>query len=104
MAFSVREAFELFLQCKPNIVISDIAIPAEDGYSLIRKIRALPTAKGGKIPAIALTAYAGPENRKEALSHGFQEHLSKPVDILHLVRTIEDTVNHYKTACENNIF
>ncbi|WP_408035102.1 response regulator [Tolypothrix bouteillei] len=63
-------------------------MPGEDGYTLIRKIRALTSEQGGRIPAIALTAYAKDEDRDKALSAGFQKHLSKPVEPAELAATI----------------
>jgi CheY-like chemotaxis protein len=62
------------------VLLSDIAMPVEDGYSLIRRIRALSPREGGDVPAAALTAYATAEDRSRALGAGFQEHLAKPVD------------------------
>jgi len=65
---------------KPDVIISDIAMAGENGYDLIRKIRSLGPEKGGHVPAIALTAYAGPSDRRRALLAGFQTHLAKPVE------------------------
>ena len=59
-------------------------MPEEDGYTLIRKVRALPTDRGGRTPAIALTAYARAEDRVRALMAGFQVHVSKPVEPMEL--------------------
>ena len=70
----------LALQSQPlDVIVSDIGLPEQDGYGLIRAIRALP-APIGQIPAMALTAYARPEDRRLALLAGFQLHLAKPVD------------------------
>jgi CheY-like chemotaxis protein len=68
--------------------VADIAMPGEDGYSLIRKIRACPPDHGGLTPAIALTAYAGDANRNRALEAGFQKHMTKPADPNELAGTI----------------
>ena len=65
---------------KPDVIISDIAMAGENGYDLLKKIRALGPEKGGHVPAIALTAYAGPADRRRALLAGFQTHLAKPVE------------------------
>ena len=65
---------------KPDVIISDIAMAGQNGYDLIRTIRALGPEKGGRVPAIALTAYAGPADRRRALLAGFQTHLAKPVE------------------------
>ena len=61
-------------------MISDIGMPGEDGYSLIRRIRALGTKAGGDVPAIALTAYARLEDHNRALESGFQSHVAKPLN------------------------
>jgi two-component system CheB/CheR fusion protein len=87
-AGSAKEGFNKFLQFKPDVLVSDIAMPEEDGYSLILKIRALDKSSGGSIPALAMTAYAGQDDIKRALSAGFQAHLAKPVDGQHLAKTI----------------
>jgi PAS domain S-box-containing protein len=79
-AASAREAFELVERLQPDILLSDIAMPGEDGLSLIRRVRMLPFDRGGQIPAIALSAYAGAEDRGRALLAGFQRHIPKPVD------------------------
>ncbi len=72
----------------PDILVSDIGMPQEDGYTLIRKIRALSQEEGGQIPAIALTAYAQKKDRKQVLSAGFQIYLSKPVNATKLVSVV----------------
>jgi CheY-like chemotaxis protein len=77
---------------KPHIVLSDIGLPIESGYDLIKRIRALPS-DSGKLPAVALTAFATEKDRKRALSAGFQLHLSKPVDPHVLVHAIKQLVN-----------
>lgn len=87
-ATSVHQAFELVERLQPDILLSDIAMPGEDGLSLIRRVRTLPFDRGGKIPAIALSAYAGAEDRRKALLAGFQRHISKPVDPAHLLAAI----------------
>ena len=79
-AASTSEALELITKWKPRVLIADIGMEGEDGYALIRKLRALSESEGGKIPAVALTAYARIEDKQRALSSGFQLHLAKPVD------------------------
>ena len=64
----------------PSVLLSDIGMSGQNGYDLIRKIRALPPEKGGTVPAVALTAYAGPADRRRALLAGFHVHLAKPVE------------------------
>jgi CheY-like chemotaxis protein len=76
----------------PDALLSDIAMPGENGYELIRKIRALAPESGGRIPAIALTAFARDEDRQRALSAGFQMHLAKPVEQADLVAAIHGVV------------
>jgi PAS domain S-box-containing protein len=85
---SAAEAFAAIEQHKPDILISDLGMPDEDGYSLIEKIRALPSERGGDIPAAALTAYARAEDRMRVLRSGFQFHLPKPVDSAELVTVV----------------
>jgi hypothetical protein len=63
-----------------DVLISDIGMPEMDGYGLISKVRQLPVERGGRIPAAALTAYAGIEDRRRVLSAGFQMHIPKPVE------------------------
>jgi signal transduction histidine kinase/CheY-like chemotaxis protein len=72
----------------PDVLVSDIGMPDEDGYSLIRKLRQLEAQRGGKLPAIALTAYAASDDRRQALLAGFQMHLTKPVDAAELVAVV----------------
>jgi signal transduction histidine kinase/ActR/RegA family two-component response regulator len=79
------EALDALKRLKPDILISDIEMPGEDGYSLIAKIRALLPEDGGRIPALALTAHARLEDRMRALSGGFQMHVAKPVEPAELV-------------------
>lgn len=83
---SAQEALEMIQNETFDILISDIGMPDEDGYSLIRKVRKL--AKGRDLPAVALTAYARAEDRTRSLSEGFQMHLSKPVDPTELVSVV----------------
>ena len=85
---SAAEALVALEQHKPDILISDLGMPDEDGYSLITKIRALPSERGGEIPAAALTAYARAEDRMRVLRSGFQFHLPKPVDSAELVTVV----------------
>jgi CheY-like chemotaxis protein len=85
---SASAACELLETWRPDVLVSDIAMPDEDGYSFIRRVRTLPPEQGGDMPAIALTALAGAGDRRAALASGFQEHLSKPIDPTTLVITI----------------
>ncbi|OUL35730.1 ATPase [Nostoc sp. T09] len=83
---SVGEGLEIIAKSPPDLLLSDIGMPGIDGYMFIRLIRAMPPEKGGKIPAIALTAYAGELNQKKALAAGFEMHLAKPVDLEELLK------------------
>ena len=85
---TVSDALRRLIEWKPDVLLSDIAMPDEDGYSFIRKVRALPRTKGGDTPAAALTAYARDEDRKQALSAGFQMHIAKPISSSQLVAMI----------------
>jgi CheY-like chemotaxis protein len=87
-AESAEEALEVIKQESPDVMLADIGLPGEDGYSLIRRLRALGEAEGGFIPAAALTAYVRPEDRRQALRAGFQYHVPKPVDIPELVEVV----------------
>jgi PAS domain S-box-containing protein len=84
-AGSATEALEAIVAAVPDLLISDIGMPGEDGYELIRRIRELPAESGGKVPAIALTAYARVEDRMQALRAGYQMHVPKPVEMAELV-------------------
>jgi PAS domain S-box-containing protein len=77
---SAPEALEIFQQERPDVLVSDIEMPEEDGYSLIRKVRALDAAQGARTPAVALTAYGRKEDRVRTLTSGYSMHVPKPVD------------------------
>jgi signal transduction histidine kinase len=85
---SAPEALEALDRDRFQVLVSDIGMPGEDGYSLIRKVRARGAERGGNLPSVALTAYARTDDRVRALSAGFQMHLSKPIDPAELVATI----------------
>ena len=84
----VPEALESLERERPNVVLSDIEMPGEDGYALIRRVRALPPDRGGQTPAAALTGLATPEDRARALRAGFQDHATKPIDAGQLLRIV----------------
>jgi CheY-like chemotaxis protein len=85
---SARDALRTLERVTPDIVVSDIAMPEQDGYWLIRELRRLPAEHGGTIPAVAITAH-GPEHGPErTLAVGFQAHLAKPIDPWDLCQTI----------------
>jgi signal transduction histidine kinase/ActR/RegA family two-component response regulator len=85
---SAHEAFEALIEWKPDVLMSDIGMPGEDGYSLIKKVRALSAERGGQTPAAALTAYARDEDRERALAAGYQMHVAKPIGTRELIATI----------------
>ncbi len=85
---SADEALQIVGRERPNVVLSDLAMPDKGGYWLIGKIRALPPEHGGRVPAAALTPYTGPEHRASVLRAGFQHHVSKPVEAHHLVGVV----------------
>lgn len=89
---SAAEALEKIGQIQPHVLISDVGLPGEDGYELMRKIRQLSPEQGGTVPAVALTGYASLQDRVYALDSGYQEHLSKPVDIDKLVEMVKGLV------------
>jgi CheY-like chemotaxis protein len=84
----VPEAIESLERERPNVMLSDIEMPGEDGYALIRKVRALPPDRGGQTPAAALTGLGTSADRARALQAGFQDHVAKPVDAGQLVRIV----------------
>lgn len=85
---SAKEALEMLPAFKPHMLISDIGMPGEDGYTLIRKVRGLNLDQGQEVPALALTVYAAKEDVRAALTAGFQAHMVKPVEANELGRTI----------------
>lgn len=93
VATSASEALADLQESIPDLLISDIGMPEEDGYALIRKVRALDPTHGGRVPALALTAYARVEDRLKVLSAGFQLHVAKPIEpaeLIALVSSIAD--------------
>ncbi|HKP86900.1 MAG TPA: response regulator, partial [Blastocatellia bacterium] len=82
------EAFESLKLWKPDVLISDIEMPGEDGYQLLKKIRSLSPDDGGRVPAVALTAYARAEDRRRALSAGYERHVTKPAEASELASII----------------
>ena len=85
---SAGEAIQAIRQKRPDVLVSDIAMPGEDGYGLIQKVRSLENGQVANIPAVAITAYAKEEDRKRALSSGFQIYLAKPVEVTELVSVV----------------
>jgi signal transduction histidine kinase/ActR/RegA family two-component response regulator len=87
---SAEEALKVFALWKPDVLVSDIGMPKEDGYSLIKKLRKLRLKLAKEIPAVALTAYATDDDRSRALAAGFQTHVAKPIEPEALVKSIAD--------------
>jgi CheY-like chemotaxis protein len=85
---SVGTALPMVVRWRPDVLVSDIEMPEEDGYTLIRKVRALSPDAGGRTPAVALTAFNRPEDRIRSLRAGFSIHVSKPVDPDELIAII----------------
>ncbi|MBC1224503.1 response regulator [Nostoc sp. UCD121] len=93
---SVGEALEALIRLRPNVLVSDIGMPDEDGYSLIRQVREQEAFRGEKILAVALTAFARDEERNLALEAGFEVHLSKPIEPDKLVKVVANLVKSSK--------
>ncbi len=91
-ASSSAEALGLFAESAPDVIISDIGMPGEDGYELIRRVRELPPERGGRTPAVALTAYARAADRLRVLRSGYQMHVAKPVELAELVAVVANVV------------
>jgi CheY-like chemotaxis protein len=85
---SAGEAIQAITRKRPDVLVSDIAMPDEDGYGLIEKIRSLENGETQNIPAVAITAYAKDEDRERALSAGFQIYLAKPVELTELISVV----------------
>jgi CheY-like chemotaxis protein len=87
-ASSAEEGFTHVKEWRPDVIVSDIGMPSEDGYSFIKQVRAWSNNDGGSIPAVALTAYASANDRMKAIDSGYQIHLSKPVEPLELIAAV----------------
>lgn len=87
-ANSARRAMSLLIQNLPEVIVSDVGMPIEDGYTFIGKVRELPLEQGGNIPAIAVTAYARDEDKIRSLEAGFQAHISKPLEPEYLIAVV----------------
>ena len=84
---SARDALSQIAEFRPDLLVSDIGMPGDDGYALIREVRAREVVEGGHVPAVALTAFASRADRERALALGFDEHVAKPVSPADLTRT-----------------
>ena len=88
LASNALQALALVEAHKPDLLVSDIGMPDVDGYELLKRIRALGRERGGRLPAIALTAFARSQDRTQALHAGFVAHLTKPVESPELLATV----------------
>jgi CheY-like chemotaxis protein len=93
---SVREALRVLQAERPDALVSDIGLPDEDGYELIRQIRQFEAEYGGFLPAVALTGYARAEDRTRILAAGFQAHVTKPVEPVELTAAIATITQHLR--------
>ena len=98
-ASSADSGIEMFLRWRPDVLVADIGMPVTDGYAFIAAIRALPEKQGGRVPAIALTAFARVEDRIRALASGYQMHMAKPVEPTELVVAVA-SLTHRVTRVE----
>jgi CheY-like chemotaxis protein len=89
---STAEALKAIRDWKPDLLVSDIGMPNEDGYALIEKVRNMKSKRARQTPAVALTAYVTNEDRERALAAGFQLHVSKPIEPANLVMLIAEVV------------
>jgi CheY-like chemotaxis protein len=85
---SAAKALEMIKSWRPDVMVSDIEMPDEDGYTLMRKVRELPDAVAAATPAIALTAHARIEDRKRAIDAGYEHHIAKPIDRVRLIDAV----------------
>jgi PAS domain S-box-containing protein len=97
-AESGAAALRFLRRSKPHVLIMDIGMPTEDGYTAIRKVRQLPTDEGGTVPAIALTAFARSEDRRRAILSGFQMHMAKPVEPAELIAMVASLAGRTQQA------
>jgi PAS domain S-box-containing protein len=95
---SADAGMEALLAFRPDILVCDIGMPGEDGHSFVRRVRALPAGAGGRVPALALTAYGHAKDRRDALAAGFDEHLAKPIRRHELVSVLSRMVRGGRPA------
>jgi signal transduction histidine kinase/ActR/RegA family two-component response regulator len=100
---SAAEALAAMDTFRPDVLVSDIGMAEVDGYELVRRVRARPAARGGSVPAVALTAYARETDRQEALAAGFQEYLVKPVQAEHLIAVVAALAQSARNAAGGEI-
>ncbi len=95
---SVRAALDILKQWRADVLVSDIGMPDEDGYDLIRQVRSLPVDRGGNIPAVALTGYASAGDSARILAAGYQMFVPKPIDLDELVGVIASVIEHVRVS------
>jgi PAS domain S-box-containing protein len=101
-ASSASEALKALEKFRPDVLVSDIGMPEQDGFELIRRIRALNKLSGGAIPAVALTAYARDDDRQRSMDAGYQVHLSKPVEPAELFRVLVQLTDGNENGSDNH--
>jgi CheY-like chemotaxis protein len=89
-AENASTAYEEARAWHPDLIVSDISMPGESGYDLLKRIRELPAEDGGAVPAFALTAYAGAEDKQKVFDAGYQRHFSKPINTQALLASIRE--------------
>jgi len=99
-ASSAEEALDTFGRVRPDVIVSDIGLPGEDGYTLIRRVRALASQDGGNTPAVALTAYVRYQDANAALAAGYHRHIRKPVVISELIAAVAELATKAATPAD----
>lgn len=89
LAASAAEGYERLAESVPDVIVSDIGMPDEDGYAFARSVRKLPRERGGSAPFVALTAYTSSQDKVRAFDAGYNHHLPKPVDSEELIRVVD---------------
>jgi CheY-like chemotaxis protein len=92
LAESTPEGLAQVVERPPDVIVCDISMPGQDGYAFLRGLRELEPERGGRTPALALSALAGEEHHARALAAGFHDHIAKPVGIVELARRLEELV------------
>jgi len=100
----IEPAIDVLRAWQPHVLVSDLGLGGEDGYSLIRRVRALGPARGGRTPAVALTALARPDDRLRALAAGFQLHVAKPVEPRELALVIASVIGRLPASIATGPF
>jgi CheY-like chemotaxis protein len=99
-AASTAEAWSTFVRRRPDVLVSDIGMPDEDGYALIRRVRMLSETEGGNTPAVAVTAYARHQDASAALAAGYDRYIPKPVVVSELIAAVAQLATKATTAAE----